>query len=72
MGVRVFTVGDEPGHHVADRACPLCLEGYPEPCRCGGLIHAAGGPGVAEDEAEEPAVTRCDRCGRSENDLDLV
>jgi hypothetical protein len=70
--VRVFTVGEEPGHHVADRACPLCLEGYPEPCPCGGLIHAAGVLGVEDEDDEGPPTTRCDRCGRSEDDLDVV
>jgi hypothetical protein len=44
------------------------LDEYPEPCRCGGLMHAAGG-----DDGSAEAVqltTCCDRCGRSEDQLD--
>ncbi|HYB41635.1 MAG TPA: hypothetical protein VEL75_07695 [Candidatus Methylomirabilis sp.] len=65
---KVFTVGEEIAHLVGDPHCPECLEEYPEPCRCGGLIHAAGG----EEDAEGWAwpLTRCDRCGRSEQDPD--
>jgi len=49
----LFTVGEE----------------YPEPCRCGGLMHAAGG---AEKDTDGNVLltTRCDRCGRSEDELD--
>ena len=39
---------------------------YPEPCRCGGLVHAA--PTGDEDAAGNPVlVTGCDICGRSED-----
>jgi hypothetical protein len=43
----LFSVAEEMDHHVGDPTCPRCWEQYPEPCRCGGLIHAAGGE--AED-----------------------
>jgi hypothetical protein len=66
---KVFSVGEERTHVVGDRECPDCWESYPVPCPCGGLIHAAG-----EDEdtegAEVPATTRCDRCGRSEEEIE--
>jgi hypothetical protein len=39
----VFAVCEEPNHHVGDKQCPEFWEEYPEPCRCGGLIHAACG-----------------------------
>lgn len=69
--MELFTVGNESNHHAHDRACPECLEDYPEPCRCGGLMHAAGGE--EEDPDENPVlVTRCDQCGRSEDQLDEV
>jgi hypothetical protein len=40
---QMFAIGDELTHVVGDRECPECLEEYPEPCPCGGLIHAAAG-----------------------------
>ena len=64
---RLFTVGEETTHLAGDRSCPECWEGYPGPCPCGGLIHAAGEAETSEG-AEEPADTRCDRCGRSEEE----
>jgi len=43
-------------------------EEYPEPCPCGGLIHAAA---AGEDEEGTVALeTRCDQCGRTEDALD--
>lgn len=67
--MKLFVVAEESIHHGGDLQCPECWESYPEPCRCGGLIHAAG-------ESEEDVdgnmflVTRCDRCGRSQDELD--
>jgi hypothetical protein len=64
---KTFTVGEETLHVVGDLQCPECPETYPETCACGGLIHAAGGE---EDVDEtESMLTRCDNCGRSEEDL---
>jgi hypothetical protein len=68
MSATLFSIGDETMHVVGDRRCPECLEEYPEVCPCGGLIHAARGEADAEDT--EWPVTRCDRCGRSEEELD--
>jgi hypothetical protein len=62
----LFTVGEETTHVVGDPACPICLETYPEQCQCGGLIHAASGESDPEDT--ELPVTRCDQCGRSEDE----
>ncbi len=59
---------DEQMHRKSDLECPGCAEGYPEPCPCGGLIHATNGVAPAED-AEDLPTTRCDQCGRSEEDL---
>jgi hypothetical protein len=65
----LFTVADEPNHHVGDRECAECWEAYPTPCRCGGLMHAAGGE--AEDEDGNVwLTTKCDQCGRSEEQLE--
>ncbi len=64
---KLFTVGEETTHHAGDPKCPECREEYPEPCRCGGLIHAAGEDDDEEGEVE--LITRCDRCGRSEEEL---
>jgi len=65
---KLFAVGEEINHHAGDPQCPECWEEYPELCRCGGLMHAAGG----EEEDEDGNVllaTRCDGCGRSEEEL---
>ncbi len=48
----LFTVGDEPNHHIGDLQRPECLDEYPEPCRCGGLMHAAGGVDGDAETAE--------------------
>ncbi len=62
-----FTVGEESGHLAGDPECPQCLEEYPEPCPCGGLMHA--GSGEPDPDATEWPLTRCDRCRRSEEEL---
>lgn len=65
---RFFTLGADVDHTVADHDCPACPESYPEPCRCGGLVHAAIGD---EDVEGNPVLlTACDVCGRSEDQLD--
>jgi hypothetical protein len=67
---RVFTLGTDTEHTVGDHDCPACPENYPEPCRCGGLMHAAVGD---EDlEGNPTLITACDVCGRSEDQLDEV
>jgi hypothetical protein len=63
-----FVVGQASNHRVGDANCPECVEDFPEPCTCGGFVHAA----VLELEApdDEPVITtRCDQCGRSDEDL---
>ena len=60
---RVFSVGEETTHVADDPACPECVDGYPERCGCGGLIHAA--VGEMDVDGTEVPLTRCDRCGRS-------
>lgn len=66
----LFQVGEEMNHRVGDGRCAECPEGYPEPCRCGGLMHAAVGEPI--DAEEVVLVTRCDSCGRSEDQLDEI
>lgn len=61
-------IGEETTHTLGDPQCPECWEGYPESCSCGGLIHAAGEQ-FDPDGPDLPAITRCDRCGRSEEEL---
>jgi hypothetical protein len=65
---QLFTIGEETLHVVGDRQCPECADEYPEPCRCGGMIHAARGEQDAE--GTEWPMTRCDVCGRSEEELE--
>jgi hypothetical protein len=59
-------LGDE-AHSAGDPQCAMCLDEYPEPCACGGLIH-----GAPQDDGENEVivVTRCDGCGRNEEDLE--
>lgn len=63
---KLFAVGEELLHVVGDATCPECLERYPESCPCGGLIHAAAGE--EDDGPMEWPLTRCDLCGRSEEE----
>jgi hypothetical protein len=67
--VRFFTPDAEGNRRVGDPPCPACLEHYPEPCRCGGLVHAAT---TGDEDADGNLVlaTGCDVCGRSEDQLD--
>jgi hypothetical protein len=65
--MRLRTIADL-AHHVADRECPFCYGEYPEPCACGGLIHATMTQDQHED-GEPVLMTECDRCGRSEAEL---
>ena len=63
-----FAIGDDLGHRVGDVRCPRCVVEFPEPCRCGGLVHAATG----EEQDEDGSLvlsTLCDQCGRSHEDL---
>ena len=66
---RFLTLGTDVDHRVGDHGCPACVESYPEPCRCGGLVHATA---TGDEDADgNPAVaTGCDVCGRSEDQLD--
>jgi len=66
-----FDVGEAVNHRVGDQQCPECSEEYPEPCRCGGLMHAADTSEVDAD-GNVVLVTLCDRCGRNEDQLDEV
>jgi len=65
----LFTVGEEINHRAGDATCAECWEEYPEHCRCGGLIHAAGGDADDED-GNLLLVTQCDRCERTEEQLE--
>ena len=69
--MRMFTLGDTVNHRAGDHACPVCAEDYPEPCRCGGLMHASD-TAEADPDGNLLRVTLCDQCGRSEEDLDRV
>lgn len=66
MTMKVFAIGDEINHHVGDAQCPECWEEYPEPCPCGGLMHAAA-TGEEDLDGNAVLITMCDQCGRSED-----
>jgi hypothetical protein len=66
--METFSMGDDLIHRRGDAECPGCAAEFPEPCRCGGLVHAAAGE---QEDADGNFLlsTRCDRCGRSDEDL---
>ena len=66
--MKLFEVGEVVNHRVGDPQCPECPEEYPEPCRCGGLMHASE---TAEEDRDGNVVivTLCDQCGRNEDQL---
>jgi hypothetical protein len=66
-----FTITRDVAHRTGDRRCPVCAEDYPEPCRCGGLVHAEASEDLDAD-GNPILTTRCDTCGRSEDQLDEV
>ena len=66
MAVKLFPVGTEINHHVGEGQCPECWDQYPEPCRCGDLMHATGSDEVDAD-GNAVLATECDQCGRSED-----
>jgi hypothetical protein len=65
---RVFALGTEMNHRVGDHTCPSCEQDYPEPCPCGGLMHAAA-TGEQDADGNPVLATACDVCDRSEDEL---
>jgi hypothetical protein len=63
-----FVVGENINHRAGDRGCRACAEDFPEPCRCGGLVHATA-LALEEPDGDPVLTTRCDHCGRSDEDL---
>jgi len=41
--MEMFAVGEDLTHRKGDRRCPARAAQLPEPCRCGGLVHASAG-----------------------------
>lgn len=68
--VRLFEVGEETRHHAGDPQCAECWEEYPATCTCGGLIHATGESDEDRDDGNVSVTTKCDRCGRSEEQIE--
>jgi hypothetical protein len=61
-------IGIGADHQVGDAHCPACVEDFPEPCQCGGFVHATALE--AGDPDDTPLITTCcDQCGRSDEDL---
>lgn len=65
--MQLFVLGEEVGHRVGDHDCGVCAEEYPEPCVCGGLMHATESSETDAD-GNLVLVTGCDVCGRSEDE----
>lgn len=66
--MRHFAVGEQDSHHVGDAECSECWEEYPEVCVCGGLVHAEA-TGQEDEDGNVWVETRCDQCGRSEEEV---
>jgi hypothetical protein len=62
--MRTFNLGESVDHRAGDHRCPQCADDYPEPCRCGGLMHAVP-TGEADADGTPVLVSQCDTCGRS-------
>ena len=69
--MKLFLLGEEVNHRSGDGECPECYEGYPQPCRCGGLMHAAS-TGEEDADGNILLVIACDECGRSDDMLDEI
>lgn len=69
--MKLFTLGEEVNHRSGDRECPECYEGYPQLCRCGGLMHAGSADGEDAD-GNVLLIIACEACGRSGDMLDEV
>ncbi len=58
--VKSLTADILEGHSLGNSKCKYCVEGFPRPCRCGGLFHAniqkANGNGYIQFD-------QCDKCG---------
>jgi hypothetical protein len=61
----LFTLGADDHHAVADPGCPACPEGYPEPCPCGGRMHAATGDADIEGTPARHRLRRVRAVGGS-------
>jgi hypothetical protein len=44
---------EDEAHRRGDENCQLCRRYYPQPCECGGLVHADRGCII---------TTQCDKC----------
>ena len=51
-------------HLVGDKNCIECWDGYPRPCKCGGLVHGSFG---GEMEDGYYLIYICDKCGDEYN-----
>ena len=63
----LFTLDDQV-HHAGALDCPGCVEGYPERCSCGGLMH--GSDAMIDADSNIALTTQCDHCRRSEGEAE--
>ena len=54
-------VGECDDHQRGDQQCARCWPGYPQPCACGGQVHASFGDENAD--MDYWLYYACDRCG---------
>lgn len=55
---------DGSPHVRGSKSCGYCWPNFPEPCKCGGLIHASFGD--ENDDCEYWLYYRCDKCDSTE------
>ncbi|MEO8452125.1 MAG: hypothetical protein ABI647_20205 [Gemmatimonadota bacterium] len=67
LGRTTFSI-DDVEHAAGDPDCSACYsDEYPQPCKCGGLIHDQF---VGEGEFTILTDKRCDRCGEAYGNVD--
>jgi len=59
---------DHNNHFTGDKKCSGCWGNYPEPCKCGGLIHAEFGD--ENYDGDYWLYYRCDKCGEDYEEID--
>lgn len=46
-------------HEIGNKECPVCWRGFPQLCKCGGLIHAE----FEDEDWDNIYLTKsCDKC----------
>ncbi len=55
-------------HEISNKECSDCWQGYPVPCKCGGLVHAQFGD--ENSDGDYWLEKFCDVCGSDYEEID--